>query len=436
MRIRSLIVAFSVGVLTLGVCNDPSFAAMQIRKKATKPAAPAAPAPAPAPSAPAPKPAATPSSTPAPVQVAKPVASPAKAAAPKPKATISEDSFVGTVMYVRGNQLLVELPEGAARGERYVVYSDRLKRVGRAVVLREVSEGMFMLSTTAGSGSTGDRLAKETEREAYSRVRRMNKLSAYREFLKAFPNSKYAASAAQRMFRLNIRENYPASPGTTITGKLTLNEKVSQDIPLGRAMIKLDRFVIAMTDDVGNFTIEGLPTLELPVRVKMQVRDEKFKMAEDTYLEIPASEPSKLEQDLKVNLTPTVLTGEIVDKSGEPVREAEVWTSPYTMEVLTDENGKYQISRRKRIDASGGILEGDEPLLGRDYTVYAYRKGFGAELVTLEAKNFQVNEAKAIKLERQDPFEEGVPELSVDLSANLDLMQFVVPAGSGPKFNR
>ena len=211
---------------------------------------------------------------------------------------------------------------------------------------------------------------------------------------------------------------------------------MSQEIPLGRVMIKLDRFVIAMTDDAGKFTIEGLPQLERPVKVKVQVRDEKFKMAEEVILELPAGDPTKLEQDLKVNLTPTILKGLIVDRDGSPIREAEVWTSPYTMEVLTDEKGEFEISRRKRIDASGGILEGDEPLLGRDYTVYAYRKGFGAARTSLAAKNFRENVASKIKLERQDPFEEGVPEMDIDLRANLDLMQFVVPAGSGPKFNR
>jgi hypothetical protein len=46
------------------------------------------------------------------------------------------------------------------------------------------------------------------------------------------------------------------------------------------------------------------------------------------------------------------------------------------------------------------------------------------------------NPVKPIGLVRQNPYEEGFPELNVDLRANLDLMQFVVPAGGGPKINQ
>ena len=37
---------------------------------------------------------------------------------------------------------------------------------------------------------------------------------------------------------------------------------------------------------------------------------------------------------------------------------------------------------------------------------------------------------------RQDPLEEGLPMPDVSLRENLELMQYVVSAGAGPKINR
>ncbi|TLN01840.1 hypothetical protein FDZ71_13420 [bacterium] len=346
------------------------------------------------------------------------------------------ESFVGSVVFVRGDKILAEIPQGAKKNERFVVFSSRLKRLGRAVVEREVSKGMFMLKIQRGSGGSGDKLARETEKEAYARVRAADTIEAYDEFLQVFPQSQLAGRISQRLYRLKLRESFPDPQGGSVFGQVKLDEQVSQEIPLARTMIKLDRFVVGMTDDSGKFNIDGLPVTKYPVTLKLTAKDEKFQMSQDIFVDIPAASPVKAEKNIGVKLTPTYLVGSVYDKNGSPLREAEVWTSPYTMEVLTDEKGQFKISRKKKIDASGGLLEGDEPLMGRDYKIYAYRKGYGAESVEIDARNFTENKAPEIELARQDPYEEGVPALDADLRANLDLMQFVVPAGAGPKVNR
>jgi hypothetical protein len=440
MKSKSVTALMVIAMFAVCVAAEQGFAAMQIRKKTggdapaggapSEGAPPAAPAQTAAP-APAGEAAAAPSSAPA--AALTPAAAAEEEAKPR---KITPESFVGSVVYVRGDKILAEIPGGAKKNERYMVYSTRLKRLGRAIVERQVSKGMFMLKVQRGGGSQGDRLARETEKEAYTRVRSADTVEAYKEFLQVFPQSPLVGRVAQRMFRLNLRETFPAPDGGAIFGQVKLEEQVSQEIPLARAMIKLDRFVIGMTDDAGKFSLDGIPVAEYPVSLKLMVRDEKFEMAKEIIVDIPAAAPAKIEKDLPVKLTPTYLVGTVKDSSGTPIREAEVWTSPYTMEVLTDEKGQFRISRKKKVDASGGLLEGDEPLLGRDYKIYAYRKGFGAESVDIEAGNFKENKTPDLRLANQDPYEEGVPDLDVDLRANLDLMQFVVPAGSGPKFNR
>jgi hypothetical protein len=412
-----------LAVFAAGVFCESGWAAMQIRKKAEDEAPEAAPPPAaPAEAAPAAKPAEAP----------KPAAPPR---APKKKEAPGA-VFSGSVILSQGKEILVDIPQGAKLKERFTVYGPRLDKRGNTVVVRDMGKGVFRLKLINGSASVGDRLARETEDEAYARIRKSASVSETKEFLEVFPNSARKERVATDLFRRLMRQSYPVYPGITVKGKVVLEEKVGQDITPARILVKLDRFVIAQTDDLSAFSIEGIPPLDYPVKVKMIAHDPKFQMAREVVIEIPAAQTAEVQKDLPVKLTPTVLVGQVTDEKGAPVREAEVWTSPYTMEVLTDEKGGYRISRRKKLDSSGTAMEGDEPLLGRDYEVYAFRRGFGAERVAVVAQSFVENPVKPIGLARQNPYEEGFPELNVDLRANLDLMQFVVPAGGGPKINQ
>jgi hypothetical protein len=257
-----------------------------------------------------------------------------------------------------------------------------------------------------------------------------------KQFLEVFPDSSYRPKVAMEIFRQTLRASYQTFPGSTVTGKLALAEKPGQEIMLGRALVKIDRFVVGMTDDNGRFRIDGIPPLDEPVTVTLSVRDEKFQSAGDVQIELPAGKTAELEKDIPVKLTPTYLAGRVVDENGNPVKGAQVWTSPYTMEKLTDENGEYKIWRRKKLDTSGAPVEGDEPLMGRDYEVYAYRQGFGAERVEIAAQSYVQNDAPPLHLQRQDPLEEGIPGLDVSLRDNIDLMQYVLSAGAGPKINQ
>lgn len=417
-----------LAVFAAGVFSESGWAAMQIRKKAEdEPPAAATPT---APAAPA---EAAPAAKPAEKTGAEPKAAPPRA--PKKK-EIPGAVFSGNVILSHGKEVLVDIPQGARVKERFTVYGPRLDKRGNAVVLRDMGKGVFRLKMVNGGASVGDRLARETEGEAYARVRKSSSIAEIKEFLEVFPNSARKDRVAADLFRRQMRASYPVYPGITVKGKVVLEEKVGQDITPARILVKLDRFVIAQTDELGSFAIEGIPPLDYPVKMKLLAHDPKFQMAREVLVEIPAAKTAEVLSDLPVKLTPTVLAGKVTDEKGAPVREAEVWTSPYTMEVLTDEKGEYRISRRKKLDSSGAAMEGDEPLLGRDYEVYAFRRGFGAERVAVSAQSFVENPVKPIGLVRQNPYEEGFPELNVDLRANLDLMQFVVPAGGGPKINQ
>jgi hypothetical protein len=153
-------------------------------------------------------------------------------------------------------------------------------------------------------------------------------------------------------------------------------------------------------------------------------------------VELPQDKAESLALDIPVKLTPTYISGRIVDEYGNPVRGAMIWTSPYTTEKLTDENGEFKLSRKKKLDASGTPLEGDEPLMGRDYEVYAYKSGYSAEMRQVSAKSFSENVVDTVGLARQDSLGEGLPKPDVSLRDNLELMQFVVSTGAGPKINR
>ena len=104
--------------------------------------------------------------------------------------------------------------------------------------------------------------------------------------------------------------------------------------------------------------------------------------------------------------------------------------------VLVDENGEFKISRKKKLDASGAPVEGDEPLMGRDYEIYAYKSGYSAQMRQVSAKSFAENVVDTIGLEKQNTLGGGLPKPEVSLRDNLELMQFVVSAGAGPKINR
>lgn len=413
-------------------------AAMQIRKKAPEPApadqtAPAA-AQAPA-SAPASAPAAQPEKAASREEAAKPAAkvAPAPAAAEKPKA----ESFIGSVSFVQGKKVLVESGSELSPKQRLIAYDDRLSKRGILKIGSSKGKNVYIATVTAGGVLTGDRLVKETEEEAFQRVSRSRSAATVKEFLELYPDSPKKQDIALKLFRIALRSNFPAGEGSSrISGKVNLGEKVGQKIEMGRAMIKLDRFLIAMTDEDGKYVIEGIPQLVLPVKVGLSVSDTKFQSGGETFVELPGEKAASLESDISVTLTPTYLTGKVVDDKGQPLRGVQVWTSPYTMEKLTDENGEFKIWRKKKLDDSGNPTEGDEPLLGRDYEIFAYKSGYGAEKAPIGAESFKDNVAKPVVLVKQSSIGDSLPAPAVGLRENLDLMQYVVSAGAGPKINR
>ncbi len=429
-----------VGVITLTLVGGSAWSAMQIRKR-PKPAAEEGGAKAPPGAATKPK---APAKPPTEIKPGK-AAAPIKKAAPRRGSTSSSKkkrkrvdttSFSGSVDYVRGRKVLVKLDKATKLDSRFNVYDIRLRKRGSLKVVKVLSQELYLCKLLRGSADEGDWLAKETERGAYTRIKHTKSLRAYKEFLTVFPASKFKDRVARMVFRQLLRTKYPAAPGSVINGKIVLAEKVGQEVVLSRAKIKLDRFIISMTDEAGNFYIEGIPQLDHAIKVSLSIYDEKFKMAKKVEIALPAGSTSELDQTLTINLTPTYLVGRVVDDNGNPVRGAQVWTSPYTMEKITDEKGEFKIWRKKKLDASGEPTEGDEPLMGRDYEIYAYKKGYGAEKTTLSAKSFTENAVGDIAVSRQDPVSEGLPELAVNFRDNLDLMQFVFSAGAGPKINR
>jgi hypothetical protein len=345
--------------------------------------------------------------------------------------------FVGSVIFARGTQIVAEVPGGAKERERFVLYDAGLRRRGQAIALKALDEGVFLLSPVGSfSVAAGDRLARESEAEAAYRVLRENRPEGYREFLEIFPESTYRPRIGRELFRLAVRSTYPTFPGVVVKGRVRLSEETGRDISLGQAEIVLDRFVIARTDEKGTFLIEGLPKLELPVTLKLRVKDPKFVMAKEVTVDLPAGQFSEVAADLPVRLTPTVLAGRVLDERGAPLPGVEVWTDPYSMEALTDEEGSYKILRRKELNAVGAASESDGPLFGGDYTVYAHRKGYTVDRVAVSAESYRENAVPPIRLGRQDPRGEDVPSLDIDLKAFLER-----PAGDlgapegGPKLN-
>ncbi len=346
--------------------------------------------------------------------------------------------FVGSVVFARGDQVVAEIGGRVRDRERLIVFDAGMRRRGAVVVVKALGDGVFLLRPVGGAApGPGDRLARESEKEAIARVLRANREEDYREFLDRFPKSAYRPRVGRELFRLRMRERYPTFPGTTIEGRLVLVEAVGREVPLDQVLLKLDRFVIARTGGGGRFRIEGIPSLVEPVKVSLAVRDPRFQVAEAVSVSLPADRSTEVSVDLPVRITPTVLAGRVVDARGGAVPGAEVWTHPYTMEVLSGEDGSFRISRRKRLAGAEGGGAVDEPLFGGTYEVYAYRQGYGVHRVVVDADSFKENPVEPLRLERYDPAEEPVPELGVELGRYLQLSPAgVAPQGGGPRLNR
>ncbi len=362
----------------------------------------------------------------------------APAAGARPARSGEASFFVGSVIFARGAQIVAEVGGGARERERLFVYDANLRRRGRAVVEKALDDGVYLLRPEGSMApAPGDRLSRESESEAAARVLRLGSLGGYREFLEFYPESRYRDRVGREMFRLVMKQDYPTYPGTVVEGRVRLAEEVSRAVPLGNLTVVLDRFIIARTDEEGRFRIEGIPRLPERVELAVRVKDPKFRAAEAAVVELPADEFQELAAEVPVRITPTVLAGTVVDEHGGPLAGAEVWTHPYTMEVLTDDQGAYQISRRKDLDASGVASQADEPLFGGEYEVYARRKGYAVERALATAESYQENSVPTIQVARQDPRSERIPALDLDLKAflNLEAGALAAPQASGPVIN-
>jgi len=374
------------------------------------------------------------------IKVRQPMLEEAPAAGPAASArTGGEESyFVGAVIFARGAQVVAEVPGGARERERLVVFDAGLRRAGVAVVLNALDKGVYLLQPQGGFGvSAGDQVARESETEAAARVVREDRVESYVEFLDLFPDSQYRPRVGRELFRLTMKAGYPTFPGSVVEGKVSLAEAVSREVSLSQAMIVLDRFIIARTDEKGRFRIEGIPKLDEAVALRLRVKDAKFQPAREAEVQLPAGSFGEVTADIPVKVTPTVLAGQVSDERGAPLPGAEVWTAPYSMEVLTDDEGRFAVSRRKKLDASGVAAAADEPLFGGEFEVYAYRKGYGVDRVALSAESYAENAVPAIRLLRQETRQEEIPALGVTLRSYLALAPtaLAAPQGAGPKLN-
>jgi len=326
---------------------------------------------------------------------------------------------VGSVIFARGDQVVAEISGGAVEKERMLLLGDDFRPKGAAVVVKPLGDGTYvLLPTGSGSPSVGDRLARETEGEAAARVIQENRPESYREFLGLYPKSAYRERMGREMFRLAMASGFPADGGGAVGGRLRLAETVSREVSLGMVPVVLDRFVFPGTDSEGGFRLEGLPELEEPVTLQLRIKDPRFELASPVEVKLPAGAGTVLTAEIPVRVTPTVLRGTVLDGRGSALPGAEVWTAPYTSEVLTDDDGTYRISRRKLLSAKEGS-PADEPLFGGDFEVYARRKGYGVERTTLSAQSYRENAAPPIRLAAQDPRREELPELAVELRRHL-----------------
>jgi hypothetical protein len=355
------------------------------------------------------------------------------------RASGDRNPYIGSIIFVRGSQVVAEIPSGAQKEEQVIVFDARFRRSGKAAVVRALDKGTYLLRPVGGLRvSPGYRLARESESEAAARVIRENELDSYRTFLAVFPRSAHRPRIAREMFRLVMQSSYPVFPGSVVEGTVRLTEPVSRQLSLGGAQIVLDRFVIVETDVGGSFRIEGIPKLDESVSLRVRVKDARFQMAQPVAVDLRAGRPKEVRADLPVTITPTILEGQVIAAGSGPLPGAEVWTWPYTMEVLTDEEGGYQISRRKRFETSGALSTTDEPMFGDEYEVYARSKGYSIERVTVGAESYRDNRVPEIRLRSQDPRKEELPEIALDLRAHImfDAKTILVPGGPGPMINR
>ncbi len=345
----------------------------------------------------------------------------------RPVPDAKEGEIVGSVIYVQGGQVVAEIEGSARPKERLIVLDGNLRPRGYVAVVRPLEAATYLLQPLGSFGiEIGNRLTRETERQAAARVLKTDRPEAYREFLELFPDSPYLPRIGRAMFRLAIDAAYPAEPGSTVSGSIRLAEEVGRQVSLAGARIAVDRFVLTTTDEDGRFRIEGLPPLKGPAQVVVRVSDPKFQMPEEIFINLPAQEAVEIEVELPVVVTPTVLFGRVVDANGAPLPGVEVWTYPYSSEVLTDDRGEYRISRRKSTSNDGGDL----PLFGSEFEVYALRRGYGVERVQVSAESYRENEAPDLQLARQDPKGEPLPHPGLDLREYLFIT--TAPAAAQP----
>lgn len=346
----------------------------------------------------------------------------------------AKEFTVGTVVFAQRGQIVAEIPGGAKERERFLLFDEGFRRTGKLVIVRVLEKGVYLLEAQGSvSAAPGNRLAREPEEEAAARVLTAGTAEGYREFLDTFPASQYRPRVGRELFRLAVGGGYPTFPGTVIEGTVKLTETLSRELPLSQVLIVLDRYVIARTDERGRFRIEGLPKLDEKVRLKLRIKDPRLEMADTVEVELPGGTLGELTAALPVRVTPTVLAGRVIDERGAPLPRAEVWTSPNTVEALTDDEGRFRISRRKRPEGGGAA---DEPIFGGTYEVYAHRKGYGVERVKVTAESYQEARVPEVQLPRQDPLAEAPPPLDLDLRALLGTVAGAqAPAGAGPKLN-
>ncbi|HSH70944.1 MAG TPA: carboxypeptidase-like regulatory domain-containing protein, partial [Deferrisomatales bacterium] len=346
--------------------------------------------------------------------------------------------YVGSVIFSRGNQIVAEIPDGARERERLILFDAGFRRRGTVVVLKPLEDRVYLLQTLGSlSAAPGDRLAPESELEAAVRVLGENRRESYQEFIALFPHSEHRPRMARELFRLAMKRSYPTFPGSAIEGRVRLAETVGRELSMGQVLVVLDRYLIARTDADGYFRIEGLPKLDETVELKLRVKDEKFRVAEETVVELAGGELVETQAELPLHITPTELVGQVIDSNGAPLAGVEVWTAPYSVEALTDETGSFRISRLKRLDAGGAAAEVDEPLFGGDFEVFAHRKGYSVNRSLVAAESFQENRVPAIQLARQDPRRQPIPELGLELRAYLEIdASFASQEGPAPKLNR
>ncbi len=345
--------------------------------------------------------------------------------------------YVGSVIFSRGNQIVAEIPDGARERERLILFDAGFRRRGNVIVLKPLEDRVYLLQTLGSlSAAPGDRLALESEGEAAVRVLNENRRESYQEFVASFPHSEYRPRMARELFRLAMKRGYPTFPGSAIEGRVRLAETVGRDLSVGQVLVVLDRYLIARTEADGFFRIEGLPKLDESVELKLRVKDQKFRVAEETVVKLAGGELAETTAEVPLHVVPTELVGKVVDSHGAPLAGVEVWTAPYTVETLTDETGSFRITRLKRLDAGGPAAEADEPLFGDDFEVFAHRKGYNVNRSLVAAESFQENRVPAIQLVRQDPRRQPLPELGLDLRAYLEIdASSASQEGPAPKLN-